>query len=200
MAESYSHFSIILAASGWAPINTNPVPLLLPDESTTDAVQIDVEMEDAQEYSDEEHGVDQDLAADVESSKKTPDANETESQEPKAQDTETLRPPEPQDVASDIVSVVATAERSLRKRSPSHTTSEDGPAAKKYKRVKGAFHPKNMLGSSSSTRRSRPVTHASNAFFGGRVLKDESSQDLPPRDARAEPSIRNKIMKPNSEI
>lgn len=64
MAESYSHFSIILAASGWAPINTNPVPLLLPDESTTDTVQIDVEMEDAQEYSDEEHGVDQDLAAD----------------------------------------------------------------------------------------------------------------------------------------
>jgi hypothetical protein len=31
-------------------------------------------------------------------------------------------------------------------------------------------------------------------------LKDKSGQDLPPRGARVELSIRNKIMKPNTKI
>lgn len=45
-----------------------------------------------------------------------------------------------------------------------------------------------------------PVTQAFSTFFEGRVLKDESGQDLPPRQARVELSIRNKIMKPNTKI
>ncbi|KAF3050151.1 hypothetical protein E8E11_010269 [Didymella keratinophila] len=155
-------------------------------ESTTAAVQGDIEMEDAQQYSEEENGVGPNPAVDgaapgkyfdyvyhiwhintmdadpaavhdqfytdvppqhfphseptIGSSRETHDPNESEMQELRAQGTDALPrvSPKPNDVAS----VVATEERSNRKRSPSQTSSDDEPAAKKYKRVKGVFHPK----------------------------------------------------------
>lgn len=52
--------------------------------------------------------------------------------------------PEPHDVASDASSNVATEERHNRKRTPSQTSSEGKPAAKKLKRIKGVFHPQRI--------------------------------------------------------
>lgn len=150
-------------------------------------------------------------------SRETHDSNEDGSQDLTVQGTEVLPQVslKPHDVASDTCSVVVREEPSSRKRSASQTASEDDPAAKKYKHAKCIFHPKEsawlillhekIKAVAETSQHIKlpgpgPIAHAFNAYFEGRVLKDKSGQDLPPRGARVELSIRNKIMKPNTKI